>query len=106
MLLLHGLDRISNRHYWLRSITIESLHRDKVAMWLKTWLGDRLRIVFIDASEKVRSERSLIPLSELFINDTIKRKSGTDLICRRADLIVNNNGSFDDSVQQLFEFAG
>ena len=57
MLLLHGLDRFSNRHYWLGTITIESLHRDKVAMWLKTWLGDRLRIVFIDASEKIRRER-------------------------------------------------
>ncbi|KAL8791305.1 MAG: hypothetical protein Q9195_005924 [Heterodermia aff. obscurata] len=106
LLLLHGVDRFSNRHYWLRIITIESLHRGNVAMWLKTWLGDKLRIVFIDASEAIRRERSLVPLSELVINDAIKRARGTDRIRQFADLIVNNNGSFDDSVQQLFEFAG
>ena len=106
MLLLHGLDRFSNRHYWLRIITIESLHRDSVAMWLKTWLGDKLQIVFVDASEAIRRERSLVPLNELVINDAVKRERGTDLIRQRADSIVNNNGSFDDSLQQLFEFAG
>ena len=105
MLLLHGLDRFSNRHYWLKYMTIESLHRDEVAMWLKTWLGDKLRIVFIDASEEVRKERSLVPQNELVINDAMKIERGTDLIRQGADLIVNNNGSFDDSLQQLFEFA-
>lgn len=106
MLLLHGLERFSYRHYWLRILTIESLHRDKVAMWLKKWLGDKLRIVFIDASEASRRERSLIPLDKLVTNDAIKIERGTNQIRQRADLVVNNNGSFDDSVQQLFEFAG
>ena len=106
MLLLHGLERFSDRHYWLRTLTIESLHSDNIAMWLKTWLGDKLRIVFVDASEAIRRERSLVPLTELVVNDGIKRGRGTDLIRHRADLIVNKNGSFDESVQQLLEFAG
>ena len=106
LLLLHGLDRFSNRHYWLKTITIESLHRDKVAMWLRTWLGNKLRIVFVDASEAIRRERSLVPLNELVMNDAVKIERGTDLIRQRADLIINNNGPLDDSVQQLFEFAG
>ena len=105
MLLLHGLDRFSNRHYWLRIITIESLHRDNIAMWLKTWLGDKLRIVFVDASEAIRRERSEIPLNQLVINDAIKKERGADLIAQRADLIVNNNGLREDSVRQLFKFA-
>ena len=106
MLLLHGLERFSNRHYWLRIITIESLHRDNIATWLKTWLGDKLRIVFVDASEQIRRERSEIPLNHLVINDALKIERGTDLIRQRADLIVNNNGSREDSVRQLIDFAG
>lgn len=37
--LLHELERCSNDHYWLRIITVESMHNDLVARWLKKGLG-------------------------------------------------------------------
>ncbi|UKZ89668.1 uncharacterized protein TrAFT101_004710 [Trichoderma asperellum] len=46
--LFHELDRFQRSHYRLRLLTIESLHRDSVAQYLKSWLGEKLRIVFID----------------------------------------------------------
>lgn len=105
-LLLHGLERFSYRYYWLKILTVESLHRDTVAMWLKTWMGDKLQIIFVDTSEALRLERSLVPLNDLVINDDMKRERGVELIRQRADFILDNNGSLDDSLQQLLRYVG
>lgn len=39
--LLHELERFSNDHYWLRLITIESMHRYPVSRWLEEWMGKK-----------------------------------------------------------------
>lgn len=41
--LFHELDRFQRNHYWLRLLTIESLHRDSVTKYLKLWLGENSR---------------------------------------------------------------
>lgn len=45
--LLHELEQFANRHYWLKFITFESLHRDAITMGLKTWLGEKLQTLVI-----------------------------------------------------------
>lgn len=60
-------------------------------MWLKTWLGDKLQTIFVDTSEPLRLEGSLVPLNEFIANGFKKQARGAHLIRQRADLIVNNN---------------
>ena len=105
LFLLHGLEKFSARHYWLKIITIESLHRDTSTMWLKTWLGDKLQIVFVETSTENRFERSLVPHHVLISNDTIKSERGASLIRQSADLVLDNNGTFEDSVRNLVSFV-
>ncbi|KAL7963710.1 hypothetical protein V8C34DRAFT_300206 [Trichoderma compactum] len=62
--LFHELDRFQRSHYRLRLLTIESLHRDSVTQYLKSWLGEKLQIVFIDTNESQRRERSLVSQEE------------------------------------------
>lgn len=102
---LHEIEDFSNRHYWIRIITIESLHRDTMAMWLKTWLGDKLKIIFIDTADKNRLERSLVPRDMVVSKDKAKRKRGAHLIRSRADLILDNNGTFADCFRELLRFV-
>lgn len=103
--LLHELEQFSLRHYWLKVITIESLHRDTMTMWLKTWLGDKLQIIYVDTSDDRRLQRSLVPHDTVAVNDATKRSRGADLIRERADLVLDNNGTFEVSVKKLLSFA-
>ena len=103
--LLHELEQFSLRHYWLQFITIESLHRDTMTMWLKTWLGDKLQIIYVDTSDEGRLQRSLVPHDTVAANDATKRSRGADLIRERADLVLDNNGTFETSVKNLLSFA-
>ena len=103
--LLHELEQFSLRHYWLKVITIESLHRDTVTMWLKTWLGDKLQIIYVDTRDERRLQRSLVSYDTVLFNDATKRARGADLIRKRADLVLDNNGPFEVSVKKLLSFA-
>ena len=103
--LFHELEHISLRHYWLKVITIESLHRDTMTMWLKTWLGDKLQIIYVDTSDERRLQRSLVPYDTVVLNDATKRERGADLIRERADLVLDNNGPFEVAVENLLSFA-
>lgn len=103
IMLLHELENFSNRHYWIKVMTIESLHRVTVTKWLKTWLGNKFQVVFIDASDDKRAERSLVPPDARIRNDSIKQGRGAHLIRGHADFILDNNGTFTDSVKSLLE---
>lgn len=103
--LYHELEQFSDRHYWLKYITIESLHRDTMTMWLKTWLGDTLQIIYVDTSDDRRLQRSLVPYDTILSNDASKRERGADLIRERADLVFDNNGPFEVSVKSMMSFV-
>lgn len=103
--LLHELERFSGRHYWLKFITIESLHRDTMTMWLKTWLGDKLQIVYVDTSDERRLQRSLVTHDTVLSNDATKRGRGAHSVRERADLVLDNNGPFEVSAKNLTDFA-
>ena len=104
--LLHELERFSNAHYWLRLITTESLHRHSVAMWLKTWLGNRFQVIYIDIADAKRFERARLAHQDVISNDALKRERGVDLIWSDADLILDNNGTLTDTVSNLLRFVG
>jgi hypothetical protein len=80
LFLLHELERFSNCHYWLKVLTIEILHRYTAATWLKTWLGDKLQIIYVDTAEEKRLGRSLVSPDSLKVNDTAKFERGADRI--------------------------
>ena len=103
--LYHEIEKFSDRHYWFKFITIESLHRDTMTMWLKTWLRDTLQIIYVDTGDDRRFQRSLVPYDTVVSNDASKRERGADLIRERADLVLDNNGPFEVSVQSMTSFA-
>ncbi|KAL9038063.1 MAG: hypothetical protein Q9180_003362 [Flavoplaca navasiana] len=103
--LLHELERFSNNHYWLKIMTVESMHRHLVAKWLKTWLGDKVQVIYIDASDAKRFERALIAPEEVARNDDLKKERGVEMIRSKADLVLDNNGSFGDTLESLIRFV-
>ncbi|GAP91699.1 hypothetical protein SAMD00023353_12800040 [Rosellinia necatrix] len=103
--ILHGLESFARSHYWLRVLTIESLHGIGVTRLLKSWLGDRFQVVYIDVDDTKRLSRSLVTPSKLHENDQVKREKGVETIAAEADLVLGNNGSFESSFQSLIRFA-
>ncbi len=102
--LLHELETFSNHHYWIEYLTIESLHRSTMTMWLKTWLGGLLQILYVDTADEVRVERSIISPENLERNDVDKRKRGAHEIRFAADLVLDNNGPMNESLMKLSSF--
>ena len=105
LLLFHELERFSNVHYWLRIITIESMHRHSVAKWLKTWIGRKLQVIYIDTADVKRFERALVSREAVISNDDLKRERGVELIRSDADLVLHNNGTFAVTMSNLLRFA-
>ena len=103
--LLHELESFARAHYWLRVITIESLHRASVTHLLKSWLGDKFQVVYIDVDDSRRLSRSLVTMDELRRNDHLKRERGVKKIAAEADFVLDNNGSVVDSLESLLRFA-
>ena len=105
LLLVHELERFSNYHYWLRLITIESMHSHLIAKWLKTWIGRKLQVIYIDTAEVNRFERALLPREGVISNDSLKRERGVESIRSDADLVLDNNGTFAVTMSNLLRFA-
>lgn len=103
--LLHELERFCNDHYWLRLTTIESMHRHLVARWLKTWLGKKVQIIYNDTADDKRFERALVRPAAIARNDTLKLRRGVKSMRSEADLILDNNGTFADTMSNLLRFA-
>ena len=103
--LLHELERFSNAHYWLRVITIESMHSHSVAKWLKRWIGRRLQVIYIETADVKRFERALISREAVISNDHSKRERGVESIRSEADLVLDNNCTFAVTMSNLLRFA-
>ena len=103
--LFHEIERFANDHYWLRVITIESMHSHSFAKWLETWIGRKLQIIYIDTADVKRFERVLVPLEGVIVNDDLKRERGVELIRSDADLVLNNDGTFAVTMSSLLRFA-
>jgi hypothetical protein len=102
---LHELEDFSNRHYWINAISIESLHKDVMTSWLKTWMGDKFQIIYVETADDLRYKRSLIPYEDIVRNDATKRERGAERIKSTANLVLDNNGSIDRTLEQLYAFV-
>lgn len=104
--LFHELEKFTHAHYWLKTLTVESLHWYECTVWLQKLLDDKLRIIFVDTSKTERLRRSVVSPHSLEAHDTMKIQRGADRIRHHADLILDNNGPYLTTVQTLVEFSG
>lgn len=81
------------------------MHRHSVARWLKTWIGKKLQVIYIDTADVKRFERALVTPEAIVSNDHLKRNRGVELIRSDADLVLNNNGIFADTMSNLLRFV-
>ncbi|KAL8971689.1 MAG: hypothetical protein Q9197_003145 [Variospora fuerteventurae] len=102
--LYHELERFSTAHYWLKIIILESMHSHLVTKWLKVWLGDKLRVVYVDTVESLRLNRGLVMPEVIASKDTLKAARGVGLIRFDADLVLDNNDSLANTMNNLLNF--
>jgi cytidylate kinase len=104
-LLVDSLDRYLAAHYYGNRITIESLHRHPATAALQALLGPTLTIVYVDAAEQVRHERSTEAASAITERDDTKRSRGAHCIRDIADLVVANDGPLHRLYHHLDQLA-
>lgn len=90
-LLLDELNRFADAHVDVELITIESVHRAESIAALKSLMGERLRVVYVDVPFAVRLARSGGARQALEGKDRIKTSRGADRI--PADEVLDNSGS-------------
>lgn len=64
-----------------------------------------MKIVYVDTEDAKRFERVLVPPEAVVAKDDLKRERGVELIRGDADLVLNNNGSFSNTIDTLLCFA-
>ncbi|MEW2576080.1 DUF4254 domain-containing protein [Streptomyces syringium] len=92
-LLLGELNRFADAHVDARLFTIESVHDDASIAELKQLMGDKLQIVYLDASFALRVERSGTPAQAVAAKDEIKMSRGAHQVTALADHVIDNTGS-------------
>jgi cytidylate kinase len=88
-----GLETYCAAHHFQRRVSIESLHRAGMTAELAKLLGDRLMVVYLDASPVIREARSLAGVADVRERDVVKRSRGAEHIRDVADVVIGNNGS-------------
>lgn len=100
------ITRFLSDHYYLKRVSLESLHGADLGFRLKLLLGERCRIVFIDTPEEKRIERAAAQLGipaakaalEIKEKDAIKRASGIEEVLGMADVRFDNRkDGFEDA---------
>jgi hypothetical protein len=92
-MLVLGLETYCAAHHFQRQVSIESLHRAAMTAELAKLLGDRLMVVYLDASPAVREARSLAGAADVRERDAVKRSRGAERIRDLADVVVGNDGT-------------
>ncbi|KAI1122294.1 hypothetical protein F5Y10DRAFT_287351 [Nemania abortiva] len=104
--LLKGLDAFSRYHWYLSTLTIESVHRYDSIASLKSYLGSLLQIIYIETSEELRLKRSARPRLRLEQKDAVKKERGAERVKEIADVVIDNNGpkeSLEDTLRALLQ---
>ena len=99
--LILEIDRFADAHPWLKVICIDSLHRYTSTAVLQRILAGKAKIVFIDTEETTRFKRVNISMEEFRSKDKTKMARGAHRVREVADLIVDNNKEFDDTVASV-----
>lgn len=103
-LCIDALERYCQAHYFVRRVTIESLHRDGFAHSLRKLLGAGLTIVYLECPEPTRRGRGLAGPIDVADRDRVKRLRGAERVRDVADLVVDNGGSSQLLFGQLDRF--
>ena len=104
--LLKGLDAFGRYHWYLSTLTIESVHRYDSIAPLKSYLGSLLQIIYIETNEELRLERSARSRLRLEQKDAVKRERGAERVKEIADVLLDNNGpkeSLEDALRALLQ---
>lgn len=102
--LLKGLDAFGRYHWYLSTLTIESVHRYDSIAPLKPYLGSLLQIIYIETNEELRLKRSGRPRRRLEQKDAVKKERGAECVKEIADVVLDNNGpkeSLEDALRAL-----
>jgi dephospho-CoA kinase len=105
-LLLEELNRFAEGHAYQRLFTIESVHDDASITELKELMGDRLRIVYLNADFAERVRRSGTSASAVAAKDEIKMSRGAHRVATLADHVIDNSGSVIALRAQLRRISG
>ncbi|MGD3109411.1 DUF4254 domain-containing protein [Streptomyces sp. YGL11-2] len=92
-MLLGELNRFAEAHVDTRLFTIESVHDDTSIAELKQLMGDRLQIVYLDATFATRVSRSGMPAQAVAAKDEIKMSRGAHQVAAVADHVIDNSES-------------
>ncbi|MFD6626129.1 nucleoside/nucleotide kinase family protein, partial [Streptomyces diastaticus] len=92
-LLLGELNRFADAHVDTQLVTIESVHDDASIAELKQLMGEKLQVVYLDASFAVRVERSGTPAQAVAAKDEVKMSRGAHQVATLADHVIDNTGS-------------
>ena len=82
-------------------MTLESAHRKEATQWLKLFLGDKLKILYVDVTLANRQTRSMVSLADLGNSDLTKCNRGADEIENIVDVVLDNKGPFEATLRQL-----
>lgn len=92
-LLLDELNRFADAHLDVELITIESVHGAASIAELKTLLGDRLCLLYLDVPFALRVRRSGMSVEAVAAKDHVKTARGGDRVTTIADTVLDNSGS-------------
>ena len=106
----HEIVHFLSDHYYLKRVSLESLHGAHLGLHLKSLFGDRCRIVYIDTPENLRIERTARqmgkPVSEVTKEirhkDLLKLEQGIEQVSLIADVRFSNQGDGFVSAFQSF----
>lgn len=104
-LLLDELNRFAEGNPGARLFTIESVHDDASIAELKTLMGDRLQIVYLDASFAIRVARSGTAPQAVAAKDEVKMSRGAHRVATFADHVIDNVASIAALRAQLRRIA-
>lgn len=108
--LSHELLVFLRNHRHVKHASLESLHTTDLPAFLKLLFGSRFKIVYLDASESVRANRTAQELGissdeatkKVRAKDLIKISRGADKVKNIADVVFNNeHNGFETAFQSL-----
>jgi len=103
--LLGELNAYASAHDWLEHIAIEDTHDFGLLASLKHLLGDRLKIIYVDAPLGTRQARSSDAASVVG-RDAANAQRGADRVESIADIIVKNEARQTSAAQRLMRSLG
>lgn len=101
--------RFLKAHYYVDKISLESLHNYDFTQILKEIFQSQLKIIYIDTDYKKRVVRNSIAegisledsKKNVDLKDKLKKSVAADRIKEIADFIIDNNGTYNQLMQQV-----